>query len=185
MGSSILTSPDVRDKLKEKQEKREEAKRKKEERQRAKKEGTEKRKLREEPSPPMKKRARSKNNKRSMFSSSDSEDTDFCIICLKLMPTKLTKRNSIECNTCKRPVHLKCAKMTGGIAIQSNRFHITGLSFSSFSDFNGKKHKNVILKLKIETVEHLTSNWEFISKSSGHFPLHPTISHFTRNEKFF
>lgn len=25
------------------------------------------------------------------------------------MPTNLTRNNSIKCNTCKRPVHLKCA----------------------------------------------------------------------------
>ncbi|XP_053951237.1 uncharacterized protein LOC128858766 [Anastrepha ludens] len=39
------------------------------------------------------------------------EETDFCIICLKLLPLKLTAANSINCNVCKRPVHLKCANM--------------------------------------------------------------------------
>ncbi|XP_053949365.1 histone H1.4-like [Anastrepha ludens] len=39
------------------------------------------------------------------------EETDFCIICPKLLPQKLTAANSINCNVCKRPVHLKCANM--------------------------------------------------------------------------
>lgn len=43
----------------------------------------------------------------------DEEDIDFCIICLKDMPSKLTKFNSIACDKCGREVHLKCAKMTG------------------------------------------------------------------------
>lgn len=37
------------------------------------------------------------------------EDMDFCIICLKLLPRKLTIKNSIKCIGCDRPVHLKCA----------------------------------------------------------------------------
>ncbi|EDW77184.1 uncharacterized protein Dwil_GK22069 [Drosophila willistoni] len=39
------------------------------------------------------------------------EETDFCIICLKLLPQKLTAANSINCNVCKRPVHFKCSNM--------------------------------------------------------------------------
>ncbi|KYN00588.1 hypothetical protein ALC62_08638 [Cyphomyrmex costatus] len=41
----------------------------------------------------------------------DDEDVDFCIICLKNLPRKLTRYNAVECNMCKRPVHLKCAKI--------------------------------------------------------------------------
>ncbi|XP_018360611.1 PREDICTED: uncharacterized protein LOC108759603 [Trachymyrmex cornetzi] len=41
----------------------------------------------------------------------DDEDVDFCIICMKNMPRKPTRYNSVECNTCKRAVHLKCANM--------------------------------------------------------------------------
>lgn len=52
---------------------------------------------------------RSKTKKTSP--SSDEDDADFCIICLKLLPAQLTSSNSIKCNVCKRPVHLKCAGM--------------------------------------------------------------------------
>lgn len=45
---------------------------------------------------------------------SDSEDEDFCIICKGVMPKKLNRNNSIHCNTCDRPVHLKCANLTAG-----------------------------------------------------------------------
>lgn len=41
----------------------------------------------------------------------EEEDVDFCIICMKNMPRKLTRYNSIKCNMCKRAVHLKCANM--------------------------------------------------------------------------
>lgn len=64
------------------------------------------------------KKARSKKQtkppaKRSKQRSSQSsdEDTDFCIICLTLLPKKLTAENSIKCNSCRRPVHLKCANI--------------------------------------------------------------------------
>lgn len=45
-------------------------------------------------------------------SSSSSSDEDICIICMENLPRKLNRFNSIKCNTCKRPVHLKCATMT-------------------------------------------------------------------------
>lgn len=51
---------------------------------------------------------------------SSSEDEDFCIICMKGMPLVLTAFNSIECNSCKRPVHLKCANMRYGFFTCSN-----------------------------------------------------------------
>ncbi|XP_058817360.1 U6 snRNA phosphodiesterase 1 [Topomyia yanbarensis] len=41
-----------------------------------------------------------------------TEDVDFCMICNKLMPAKLTRKNSIECEICDRPFHLKCVGMT-------------------------------------------------------------------------
>lgn len=43
--------------------------------------------------------------------SSSSEDEDFCIICMKTMPRKLTRENSVACIECKREVHLACANM--------------------------------------------------------------------------
>lgn len=45
------------------------------------------------------------------FKADKDEDVDFCIICLTLLPNKLTAQNSIKCNECRRPVHLKCANM--------------------------------------------------------------------------
>lgn len=47
-------------------------------------------------------------------SSSSSEKDDFCIICMKTMPRKLSCSNSIECNKCKRAVQLKCSNMQTG-----------------------------------------------------------------------
>lgn len=43
--------------------------------------------------------------------SSASGDDDFCTICLKKMPKRLTSKNSIKCCVCKREVHLKCAEI--------------------------------------------------------------------------
>lgn len=43
-----------------------------------------------------------------------AEEEDFCIICFAGMPLKLIRFNSIECNECKRAVHLKCADITAG-----------------------------------------------------------------------
>lgn len=41
---------------------------------------------------------------------SESEDEDFCIICLQKMPLRLTTANSIKCSSCEREVHLKCVR---------------------------------------------------------------------------
>ncbi|XP_043467262.1 uncharacterized protein DDB_G0283697-like isoform X2 [Leptopilina heterotoma] len=42
---------------------------------------------------------------------SDDDDSDFCILCSELLPKNLTAFNSVNCNSCQRPVHLKCANM--------------------------------------------------------------------------
>lgn len=52
-----------------------------------------------------------KRTKQTKKSPSSDEDADFCIICLKILPRVLTAANSIQCNECERPVHLKCANM--------------------------------------------------------------------------
>lgn len=39
------------------------------------------------------------------------DDVDFCLICLQLLPRKLTAANSNKCNECQRPVHSKCVDM--------------------------------------------------------------------------
>ena len=39
------------------------------------------------------------------------DDCNVCLICLNIMPLHLTAANSIRCNECSRPVHLKCANM--------------------------------------------------------------------------
>lgn len=51
---------------------------------------------------------------KSSSSSSSEDDADFaiCLLCKNNLPKKLTAANSIECNHCGRPVHLKCAGMT-------------------------------------------------------------------------
>lgn len=62
--------------------------------------------------PPPKQAKRAKKQQTSSSSDEESEnDADFCIICLKKLPTRLSRQNSIPCNECKRPVHLKYANM--------------------------------------------------------------------------
>lgn len=100
MKSTVLTSTETVASLKEKQNKRDEAKQRKAEKA-----------VKRKPTPqtpPVKKRTRSAAKKKS----SSDEDIDFCLVCMKNLPAKLTKNNSIECNLCKRPFHLKCANMT-------------------------------------------------------------------------
>ncbi|KYN10444.1 hypothetical protein ALC57_17418 [Trachymyrmex cornetzi] len=61
---------------------------------------------------PLTKKRRTEKVKRSKPSSSSSEeDHDFCLNCTKLMPHKMTKNNSIKCNTCERAFHLQCVDM--------------------------------------------------------------------------
>lgn len=57
------------------------------------------------------KSAPAKKQRRDSSSSTSSEE-EFCTICLKQMPKKLNRNNSVNCNVCKRPVHLKCANVT-------------------------------------------------------------------------
>ncbi|XP_018395735.1 PREDICTED: uncharacterized protein LOC108774189 [Cyphomyrmex costatus] len=57
------------------------------------------------------KRFKTQISPRSADEDDDDDDADFCILCLKLLPKKLTAFNSIQCNSCERPVHLKCANM--------------------------------------------------------------------------
>lgn len=64
----------------------------------------------DQPKTPLKKLTAAQKSKKDASSSSPSE-ADFCIICLKELPPKLTKNNSIECNECHRPVHLACANI--------------------------------------------------------------------------
>lgn len=52
---------------------------------------------------------RQKTKKRPRPLNPSDEEIDFCIICLRFLPKVLTPKNSIECNTCGRPVHMKCA----------------------------------------------------------------------------
>lgn len=94
MQSSVLTSPENIAALKEKAAKRKY------------------RKTSKKTKPPTKHAKIQKSpSKEDESPSSASEDDDFCIICIKKMPKKLTTANSIKCNSCKRPVHLKCADM--------------------------------------------------------------------------
>ena len=41
-------------------------------------------------------------------SDDDTDDEDFCIICLDVLTLKLTTLNSLKCKSCERPVHRKC-----------------------------------------------------------------------------
>lgn len=103
MKSAILTSPENRDELREKRAKRDAAEQMKEQRkqQRELKKAT-----------PAKK---SKPQTRARYTRANSpEDLDFCIICMQHMPSKLTKNNSINCNSCDRAVHLRCARVNAG-----------------------------------------------------------------------
>lgn len=113
MKSAVLNSPENISKLKEAREKRaatmsrinkqKNGKGKRQRQQQQSKKSVKMQKKKSSPSPP------------STSSSDDqddaNEDIDFCIICMKNMPLKLSRHNSIECNTCKRAVHLNCANM--------------------------------------------------------------------------
>lgn len=105
MESAILTSPEKVSDLRERAKKRKQNADKK-----AAKKAKQKKPVKSKPSSPQKKVAPSKKTNEASSSSYPSEK-DFCIICLQPMPNKLTKNNSIACNTCKRDVHLKCANI--------------------------------------------------------------------------
>lgn len=94
MASTILTSPETVATLHEKAAKKRAA-------------PTPIKKAKRKATPPAKKSAKRKKQTKK---DSDEEDLDFCLICLDLLPPKLTKANSIKCNGgCDRFVHLKCA----------------------------------------------------------------------------
>lgn len=96
MKSAILTSPDVVTNLREKAELKKD---------KAAKQG-----------PPPKKRRTSRTTNRNPHLSSDEEkDIDFCIICYKDMPAKLSKYNSTKCIECGREVHAKCVKVSSNV----------------------------------------------------------------------
>lgn len=90
MKSAVLTSPEVLSELREKAEKKREREEKRDN------------------TPASKKRkVRGKSKEED-----EEEDVDFCIICMKNMPKKMNRQNTIHCNVCDRAVHLKCAGMT-------------------------------------------------------------------------
>ncbi|XP_011704527.1 PREDICTED: uncharacterized protein LOC105459883 [Wasmannia auropunctata] len=111
MKSTILTSPESRDTLREKQEKRDTSK------------GPKKRPVsntrKSAPKTPAK-RGRPPKKVQKQLSSDENGDEDFCIICLEKMPRILSRNNSIACIECKREVHLKCAKLTKSYFICQN-----------------------------------------------------------------
>lgn len=43
----------------------------------------------------------------------DDDDRDFCMLCADLLPKRMNRNNTIHCNTCDRPYHLKCVDMGG------------------------------------------------------------------------
>lgn len=45
----------------------------------------------------------------------DDEDLDFCIICYKNLPLKLTNKNAIMCSSCERPVHRRCVNQNTNV----------------------------------------------------------------------
>lgn len=121
MSSSVLTSPEVLTTLKKKAKERAEKKAAK-----AAKDLTRLSKLVKQLSakspvkrgststpakPPAKRGRPSTRSKKQKSSEEEDEDEDFCIICEKTLPKKLTASNSVHCNECDRPVHLKCADM--------------------------------------------------------------------------
>lgn len=116
MQSAILTSAENIGKLKEKRAQRDAHKAKKEAN------AAKKRRLSVTEEPPKKKTAKGKPaeekpakgkvKKRPIKQerkSSSSSDDEGCIVCLKPLPRRLTRDNSIKCNTCKEVAHLKCA----------------------------------------------------------------------------
>lgn len=120
MSSSVLTSPEVLTTLKKKAEDRAEKKAAKTAKDLAKL-GKLVKELSATPdktpakrgrtSSPAKRAKPSKRSKKQESSDEEDEDEDFCIICMETLPRKLTASNSVHCNECDRPVHLKCADM--------------------------------------------------------------------------
>lgn len=47
--------------------------------------------------------------KRTRQRTYSSEDEDFCIVCMQMMPKKLTTANSVACQLCDRQIHRRCA----------------------------------------------------------------------------
>lgn len=117
MKSCVLTTPEKRDELYDAAEKRNANKRKKEEKGKNPpvKRGPKKKEAQKKKAAP-KPRGRPKKQKideKDESSGEEQEDRDFCKICRKLMPKKMNKNNTIECDTCKRPFHARCAFFQG------------------------------------------------------------------------
>lgn len=101
MKSAILTSPEnvaaIHQKAAEKQLKLDKQARKNEEK-----------------APPKKRARRLKSTTATnRKSSSEEEEGEFCTICMKAMPKKMNKNNTIHCNECDRAFHLKCVTLKG------------------------------------------------------------------------
>lgn len=112
MKSTVLTSPEnvvkAKDKAKKKLLAKEKATTNKEKKLLKRKQPTQKE---SRPKKPAGKRCKKKSSSSEEDDDNEEEDVDFCIICMKNIPRKLTRYNSIKCNMCKRAVHLKCANM--------------------------------------------------------------------------
>ncbi|XP_031632567.1 uncharacterized protein LOC116346566 [Contarinia nasturtii] len=103
---NVLTSPELVATLKDRKEKSDAAKKKKEDSAKKRK-GSPRKETPKKRTQPSRAAAAKKKS-----SSTSDEDVDFCMICMQNLPAKLTSANSIECNKCKRPFHLKCVHLT-------------------------------------------------------------------------
>lgn len=119
MTSAVLTSPLKHAEIKQAATDRAEKKRKSEE---AAANRAEKKKRKSEDATkkiPAKRRhkspskAKAPKKKRAKKEEEDEEeDRDFCLECKDLLPAKMNKNNTIHCDTCDRPFHLKCVNFS-------------------------------------------------------------------------
>lgn len=119
MQSAILTSPEVLDKLKQASEKRT-AKKQKTVEASATKRGRKASNTATKSQTTSVKRGREAKEttkketaKNQPISSSSEEEKEFCMGCNKYFEGRMTRFNTIECNTCQRPYHLKCVQLNG------------------------------------------------------------------------
>lgn len=99
MKSAVLTSPKKHAEIKEAAANRAEKQRKSEDKANktpAKSSSPTKSKV------PKKKRAKKDESEEE----EEEEDRDFCLVCNEFLPAKMTKNNTIHCDSCDRPFHL-------------------------------------------------------------------------------
>lgn len=70
--------------------------------------------------PPKAKEPKKKRNKKDESEGEEEgEDRDFCLVCKDFLPAKMNKNNTIHCDTCDRPFHLKCVTFSASFRCEN------------------------------------------------------------------